>query len=132
MLHGECFCGKVRYQIDGKLINARCCHCSRCRKVFSGAGSAFAELDKQEQFQWVAGEDTLTHYATHEEWGLVFCGQCGSTLGGTHKGQVMGVTLGSVNGDPGVEITQHIFVGSKAPWDHIGGDAPQFKEHAES
>jgi hypothetical protein len=22
----------------------------------------------------------------------------------------------------------HIFVGSKAPWDHIGGDAPQFEE----
>jgi hypothetical protein len=29
-----------------------------------------------------------------------------------------------------VEIEMHIFVGSKAPWDHIGGDAPQFDEHA--
>ena len=41
---------------------------------------------------------------------------------------VHGVTLGSVDGDPGVEIAQHIFVGSKAPWDHIGGTAPQFAE----
>jgi len=36
--------------------------------------------------------------------------------------------LGSVDDDPGVEIEMHIFVGSKAPWDHIGGDAPQFEE----
>ena len=40
----------------------------------------------------------------------------------------MGVTLGTVDGDPGVEIERHIFVGSKAPWDHIGGSARQFEE----
>jgi hypothetical protein len=40
----------------------------------------------------------------------------------------MGVTLGTVDGDPGVEIERHIFVGSKAHWDHIGGPAQQFEE----
>jgi hypothetical protein len=45
-----------------------------------------------------------------------------------HEGEVHGVTLGTVDGDPGVEIEMHIFVGSKAPWDHIGGDAPQHLE----
>jgi hypothetical protein len=40
--------------------------------------------------------------------------------------EVHGVTLGTVDGDPGVEIGMHIYVASKAPWDHIGGDAPQF------
>jgi hypothetical protein len=43
-------------------------------------------------------------------------------------GKVHGVTLGTVDGDPGVQIEMHTFVGSKAPWDHIGGSAPQFKE----
>jgi hypothetical protein len=33
-----------------------------------------------------------------------------------------------VDGDPGVQIEMHIFVGSKAPWDHIGGHAPQYQE----
>jgi len=41
---------------------------------------------------------------------------------------VHGVTLGSVDGDPGVQIEMHIFVDSRAPWDHIGGNAPQFPE----
>jgi hypothetical protein len=48
-------------------------------------------------------------------------------LCGIVAGSVQGVTLGSVDGDPGVDIAMHIFVGSKASWDHIGGDAPQFE-----
>ena len=58
----------------------------------------------------------------------VFCRRCGTTLCGTHKGQVHGVTLGSIDGDPGVRIGAHIFVGSKAAWDQIGGEAPQLLE----
>ncbi len=58
--------------------------------------------------------------------GLCFCRACGTTLCGMVGGNVHGVTLGSVDGDPGIDIAMHIFVGSKAPWDHIGGDAPQF------
>ena len=38
------------------------------------------------------------------------------------------MTLGSLDGDPKVQIEMHIFVGSKAAWDHIGGTAPQFEK----
>jgi len=48
-------------------------------------------------------------------------------LCGLYEGNVMGVTLGTINGDPGIEIERHIFVGSKAPWDQIGGIAQQFE-----
>ena len=60
-----------------------------------------------------------------------FCSKCGSTICGMHNGKVHGLTLGCIDGDPGVEIEMHIFVGSKAPWDHIGGEAKQFAEHAQ-
>jgi hypothetical protein len=128
MITGECFCGAIRYEIDGPLVNARSCHCSRCRKAFSGASSAFAELSDPEHFRWLAGEEKLKAYTSQQGWGLGFCSNCGSTLCGLFQGAVMGVTLGTVNGDPGVEISAHLFVGSKAPWDHIGGVAPQFAE----
>lgn len=42
------------------------------------------------------------------------------------NGEIHGVTLGCVDADPQVEIEMHLFVGSRAPWDHIGGEAPQF------
>ncbi len=99
--------------------------------MFSGAGSAYAEVEPG-AFAWTAGADALVTHETIPGWGLGFCGVCGSTLCGTHRGEVHGVTLGSVDGDPGVEIGMHIFVGSRAPWDRIGGDAPQFVEGPDS
>lgn len=126
-IQGGCFCGRVRYRIDAPLRNARSCHCSRCRKAFSGAGSAYAEVVPG-SFAWIEGEAELTRFESAPGWGLCFCRTCGTTLCGTHDDEVHGVTLGSVDGDPGVRIGMHLFVGSRAPWDHIGGDAPQFEE----
>ena len=128
MIEGGCFCGAVRYQIDGALDCACACHCSRCRKAFSGASSAYAEIVDVSKFGWVTGEDELTKHTSTQGWGLAFCRICGSTLCGMFNGEVHGVTLGTVDGDPGVQIEMHTFVESKAPWDHIGGNAPQFKE----
>ena len=124
---GGCFCGRVRYRITKPLFGARSCHCSRCRKAFSGAGSAYAEVVPQ-SFSWTGGEENLTHFESSPGWGLCFCRTCGTTLCGTHQGEVHGVALGGIDGDPGVEIDVHLFVASKAPWDHIGGRAPQFAE----
>lgn len=128
-MKGGCFCGLVRYTIAAPLRNARTCHCSRCRKAFSGAGSAYAEIEPG-SIAWVSGEPGLVRYESTPGWGFCFCGTCGSTLCGTHNGEVHGVTLGCIDGDPGVQIEMHIFVGSRAPWDHIGGDAPQFQAHS--
>jgi hypothetical protein len=113
---GGCFCGRIKYAINGRLSNARSCHCSRCRKAFSAQASAYAEVNP-EAFQWLQGESLLSSYASQAGFGLQFCRRCGSTLCGTYQGQVHGVTLGCVDGDPGVDIEQHIFVGSKASWE---------------
>jgi hypothetical protein len=126
-ISGGCFCGQVRYEVDAPLINAQSCHCSRCRKAFSGAGSAYAEVVSG-SFKWTNGEEQLRRYEAASGWGLCFCQTCGTTLCGVREGTVHGVTLGSVDGDPGVQIGMHLFVGSRAPWDHIGGNAPQFAE----
>jgi len=128
MIRGECFCGSVRYEIDDSLMNARSCHCSRCRKAFSSASSAFAEFSDNSIFSWTTDEEKVRQYESEKSWGMGFCGICGSTLCDLYQGKVMGVTLGTVDGDPEVETERHIFVGSKAPWDHIGGPAQQFEK----
>ena len=122
---GECFCGGIGYEIKGSLAPARSCHCSRCRKAFSGAGSAMSRVDPA-TFAWTRGEELLQTYVNREGAGLGFCRRCGTTLCGLFDGEVTGITLGSLNGDPAVIIGEHIFVASKADWDEIGGEAPQF------
>jgi hypothetical protein len=125
---GECFCGEVAFEISGDLFDARSCHCSRCRKAFSGAGSAYA-LVQPGTFRWRKGEALLTSYVNKESAGLQFCRVCGSTLCGVFNGEVHGVSLGCLNDDPKVILARHIFVGSKASWDMIGGETPQFDEY---
>ena len=124
---GECFCGAVRYKIEGRLREARSCHCSRCRKAFSAQASAYA-LVEPGTFSWVSGKELLTSYIGKHGAGLVFCRVCGSTLCGVVDGKVHGVTLGCVNGDPDVELGMHIFVGSKANWETIPEGVPQYQE----
>ena len=126
VIQGGCFCGVVRYRILGALMPARACHCSRCRKAFNGASSVYAPLREGSTLLWVQGEDKLTEHIGEHGWGLAFCSVCGSTLSGILDGKPHGVTLGCVDGDPAVEIEMHLFVGSKAAWDCIGGGAPQY------
>ena len=124
---GECFCGQVKYRVDGKLRDARSCHCSRCRKAFSAQASAYALVEPHE-FKWLSGEELLTSYVGKHGFGLQFCSKCGSTLCGIFGGAIHGVTLGCVNDDPGVELGRHIYVGSKAQWEIIPDGVPKFHE----
>jgi hypothetical protein len=96
-IKGGCCCGAVRYEVDGSLRNARCCHCAECRKAFSGASSAYAEVDT-DSFAWTLGEHNVTHYRSPEGWGLGFCCTCGLMLCGLYNGKVHGVTLGTSMG----------------------------------
>jgi len=43
-------------------------------------------------------------------------------------GEVIGITLGCVNGDPEIEIGRHIYVGSKASWEKIPEGVIKFDE----
>lgn len=125
-LTGECFCGEVKYEVDGKLRDARSCHCSRCRKAFSSQASAYALVNPSE-FNWVCGTEYLTSYTGKQGFGLQFCRQCGSTLCGTYQGQVHGITLGCLYEDPEIEIGRHIFVGSKASWEVMPEGVTQYE-----
>jgi len=126
-ISGECFCGAVSYQIDGKLQDARSCHCSRCRKAFGAQASAYALVEPGD-FQWTSGEHLLNSYVGKHGYGLQFCRVCGSTLCGIYQEEIHGVTLGCLNGDPDIELGMHIYVGSKAKWEKIPEGVTQFDE----
>jgi hypothetical protein len=44
------------------------------------------------------------------------------------QGEYVHVTLGTLEDEPTIRPTAHIFVGSKAPWFNITDDLPQHKE----
>ncbi|MFA0809561.1 GFA family protein [Microbulbifer epialgicus] len=69
---GECFCGNIQYRVNGKLRDAKSCHCSRCRKAFSAQASVSAFVDPDE-FEWLSGESLLTSFVGKHGDGLQFC-----------------------------------------------------------
>ena len=124
---GGCLCGQVRYEVTGPLFNADHCHCSMCRRQHGAAFATYAEFNPGD-FKWISGEGLVKVYETSPGAGWCFCSVCGSTLAGTDDGKVTTVTLGTVEGDPGVKPGAHIFVGSKARWDEINDELPQFEQ----
>lgn len=78
------------------------------------------------------GPDTATARGAVATRELLFArkAECGSSLfGGTWPtGAEVSIRLGTVDGDPGVRPQYHTFVGSKAAWDEILDDLPQYDD----
>jgi hypothetical protein len=130
MIRGSCLCSGLRFEIDGKVSGVGECHCSLCRKV-SGTASNAVLITARRSLRWVQGEDLVQVYTRPTGWRTGFCRVCGSPAPLLHEnGKLFAVPAGSLDDDPGTRIEQHIFVGSKAGWDEIGGDARQFEEGA--
>ncbi len=125
-LQGGCLCGRMRYEIDGPITHVDNCHCSMCRRFHGAAFSTYAKIGV-EHFRWLAGDDLLTVYETSPGIGWAFCRICGSSLGIPDRGKLGEITLGTLDTDPGVRPTEHIFVGSKAPWYEITDSLPQYE-----
>lgn len=126
-IKGGCLCGKVRYQINGALSHVTHCHCSMCRRQHGAAFASYAQFDPA-GFKWTAGQELVKVFETSAGAGWCFCRECGSTLAGTDKGKITSITLGSVEGDPGVRPQAHIFAGSRAAWYEISDDLSQYDE----
>ncbi|RLW71453.1 MAG: aldehyde-activating protein [gamma proteobacterium symbiont of Stewartia floridana] len=129
-IRGSCACGEVIYEVDGELHDAASCHCSMCRKANGAQSSAFALIEPG-KLSWLTGESRLTHYNSSEAMGSLFCSRCGSPLAGTYQGVIGWVSLGCVDGEPGVKVGKHIFMGSRASWESNPGDVLQFDEFAD-
>lgn len=124
---GGCLCGRVRIEITGPIESIVCCHCSMCRKA---QGSAFATNGNvaDGDFRFVSGESDLTGYESSPGQTKYFCRYCGSPIisRNTAYPERVRVRLGCIESQIDERPTAHIFVASKADWEQISGDLPQY------
>jgi len=126
VLVGECACGAVRYQVVDAFLYAANCHCSRCRAETGSAFKAFAGIER-EKLEITKGRDTLLIIGEADS-NHTRCAACGSLLFSVVRdGAYVHVAMGSLVDAPSLRPTEHIFVGSKAPWFEITDDLPQFE-----
>jgi hypothetical protein len=129
MLTGGCLCGAVRYEIDGKLRNITHCHCGLCRKAHGAAFATYARLARR-RFRLTSGAAALRAFHSSEGVTREFCGTCGSQLFWSREDQpdAIGITLGTLEGDPGGRPEAHIYARDRASWYQITDALPQYEE----
>jgi hypothetical protein len=126
-LAGACECGAVRYDVADAFLYAANCHCSRCRAATGTAFKAFAGIERP-RLTITSGSDKLLIFG-EEDGNHTRCGVCGSLLFSVVRdGAFVHVAMGSLVDAPSIRPTEHIFVGSKAPWFEITDDLPQHEE----
>ena len=129
VLRGKCECGTGRYTVADAFLYAANCHCSQCRAATGSAFKPFAGIERG-KLELTDGQDRLLIFG-EEDLNNTRCGACGSLLFSVVRdGAYVHVALGSLVDAPSIRPTEHIFVGSKAPWFEITDDLPQFEEYA--
>jgi hypothetical protein len=130
-VRGSCLCGGVAWRLVGDPILCRNCHCGRCRRGRSAAHASNLGV-RLEDFRWTRGEELVASYEVPEArfFTQAFCSVCGGKVPRLDPGRGIAVVpLGSLDDDPGVRPTEHIFVASKAPWFEIADALPQHAEY---
>ena len=127
MLEGRCECGRVRFEVDGEIVDFSHCHCSQCRRLHGAAYATFAGVNRHE-FRYVKGEDEVATYASSPSNIRVFCARCGSMILCDPQDEpgYLYLSMSVVDGDPPRPPAYHAYVGSKAPWHDIRDDVPQY------
>jgi len=127
MLAGKCRCGAVRYEVADEFRYAANCHCSECRAATGSAFKAFAGIER-DKLAVTEGQDQLAVFG-EEDLNDTRCAACGSFLYSVvREGDWVHVAMGSLVDDPSIRPSEHIYVGSKAPWFEITDDLPQSDE----
>jgi len=128
MLNGRCECRAVRYRVPDEFLYAANCHCSNCRAGTGSAFKAFAGIER-EKLEILEGGETLLVWGD-DEGNHTRCGICGSLLYSVVRdGAYVHVAMGSLVDEPTIRPSEHIFVGSKAPWFEITDELPQSEEY---
>lgn len=126
-ISGSCLCQSVRYEVS----KAECypvshCHCENCRKAHGAAFGTYLAFHHAD-FRWLAGAELVTRYESSPNTWRCFCSRCGSPLAAFENDEIRCITLGTVDGDPGIRPECHIYVKSKAPWFELSDDLPKYE-----
>ena len=130
-IHGSCLCGAVTFASAPPFQLMVHCHCSRCRKS-SGAAHATNLTVAPDQFHWLSGEASIGRFdlAGAKSYGKWFCRQCGCPVPRlVRSGKFFVIPAGSLDSDPPLSPSSHIFWGSRANWSCSSGGLPTHEEY---
>ena len=117
-LTGGCVCGAVQFAVTAPFQSAGYCHCRRCQQR-TGTVSSFNAIVPAAAFTLTAGAESVRTW-TPPTGGMPksFCAQCGGhVFAGNPDGDgAVGVRLGALDGDPGIQPSWRQWLESVPDW----------------
>lgn len=120
---GGCFCGAIRYAVDGPALAVTHCHCGICRRT-TGAPFVTWLTVSSAAFRLTAGAPAERRSTARGC--RAFCAACGTalTFRGDGRPDALDVTVGSLDHPERVTPDHHEWTTSQLPWIHVDDDLP--------
>jgi hypothetical protein len=124
-MEGGCFCGAVRYRIEGAPRRVTHCHCLHCRRTSGAPFLTWVEVHP-ERFTYTLGAP-----GSYESRPLVtreFCSRCGTQLTYRHAEEpdTLDVTACSLDVPDALVPEDHIWCERMLPWIKPEDGLPRF------
>ena len=126
-LSGGCFCGAVRYAVDGPETFACYCHCHSCQHAAGAPVVAWATYAR-DAFRIVSGE--LHAYRSSPGVTRGICSHCGTSISYEHSDRPgeIDLTVNSLDNPSTPVLKAHIWTEDKPDWFVIGDDLPVYEK----
>jgi hypothetical protein len=127
MLIGGCYCGAIRYQVDGTPFHESTCHCSICRRT-TGAPIVTWFSVRPGEFRFVRGKPA--RFQSSEKGTRTFCPRCGTqlTFESSDFAEEIDVTTCSLDDPNLVPPRDNTWTSSRVRW-VVPDGLPEFREN---
>lgn len=124
ILRGGCFCGAVRYQVDGTPYDRTLCHCSICRRTTGAPLVAWFSVPRS-GFRLVQGSPVPFRSSAGAT--RSFCGTCGSQLifAADAAPDELDVALCTLDDPDALPPEDHTFHADRMRWLHVNDALPR-------
>jgi hypothetical protein len=131
-VEGSCQCGGVRFEVAVPFLSLAFCHCTTCKKISGGVGTANGRA-RTEDIAVLEGRELIETYQPQEGSAKSFCRTCGSNLfgGGWPDSEESSVRLSAIDSGLEQKPQAHNFTRSVAVWETLPEDGlPRYEVRA--
>jgi len=124
-MEGGCFCGAVRYAIQGAPLRTTNCHCQHCRRTSGAPFLTWITVDV-DRFRVVKGD--ASRYTSRPGVTRQCCATCGTQLTYQHadEPEVIDVTACSLDVLEGIAPEDNIWCDRMVPWLKLADGLPRY------
>ncbi len=127
VVKGQCFCGKIRFEVHGSLTDVILCHCRECRRFHGHLGAytfTARENLKLEDDACLKWRRSLNDFSPDVRKG--FCSECGSSLFSDPIDQdVIAIAAGVLDAPTGLKIRGHVWMEQAGDYYEVNDETPQ-------